>query len=117
MSESLHLPLTDVAKVLADYVDEEIVPKATGLAKFGLGIAGVALARKGAQTFDVYAQTMEMLGLMDRNGVLIDDLRDFALESIKKINGRVEAFGIIFGESDIVKLHEIASKYSKMMEG
>lgn len=110
------LELSKVATVLADYVDEEIIPKATGFAKLGLGIAGGALAKKGAQTFDAYAQTIKMLGLMDEHGLLIDDIRDFALEAMQKSGGKTEAFGIIFNAEDINKLHNIAGRYATNYE-
>lgn len=101
-----------IGPAIAAFFDGEIMPKAVGIQKLTLALAGVGLARQGAILAKRYAEVLRMIGVADADGNIdIDVARDLAVEAFAK-SGKVQAMGFSFGPDDVEIAYEIAKKFA-----
>lgn len=85
------------------FVENEIVPKATGIRKFGIYFMLPAIQKT---VVDYVSKIKEFMpDLFDENGhIKLDILYNYAKNAIQK-SGQFEFMGLIFNEADIDKLY------------
>lgn len=110
------LPVSKTSEIVAVYIDQELVPKASGFQTIGILIIGTALAKKFPDVLTQYGETLRMLGLMvgEEPDAYIDLESVYALaKNAFERTGKVSAAGILFSADDIDKLYNIARKYTE----
>jgi len=110
------LPVSKTSEIVAVYIDQELVPKASGFQTIGILIIGTALAKKFPDVLTQYGETLRMLGLMvgEEPDAYIDLESVYALaKNAFERTGKVSAAGILFSADDIDKLYNIAKKYTE----
>ena len=110
------LPVSKTSEIVAVYIDQELVPKASGFQTIGILIIGTALAKKFPDVLTQYGETLRMLGLMvgEEPDAYIDLESVYVLaKNAFERTGKVSAAGILFSADDIDKLYNIARKYTE----
>lgn len=110
------LPVNKTSEIVAVYIDQELVPKASGFQTIGILIIGTALAKKFPDVLTQYGETLRMLGLMvgEEPDAYIDLESVYVLaKNAFERTGKVSAAGILFSADDIDKLYSIARKYTE----
>lgn len=110
------LPVSKTSEIVAVYIDQELVPKASGFQTIGILIIGTALAKKFPDVLTQYGETLRMLGLMvgEEPDAYIDLESVYILaKNAFERTGKVSAAGILFSADDIDKLYSIARKYTE----
>ena len=110
------LPVSKTSEIVAVYIDQELVPKASGFQTIGILIIGTALAKKFPDVLTQYGETLRMLGLMvgEEPDAYIDLESVYVLaKNAFERTGKVSAAGILFSADDIDKLYNIAKKYTE----
>ena len=108
----MRLSLSSISDVIAHYLDEELLPKGTPIQKWMTTFMGVAVAKRAQTIVQNYADTLRMIGILDDEGIDLEEARDLALEAFGK-SGPVEVSGIVFSKDDVPTLYNIAKKFSK----
>lgn len=108
----MRLPLSTISDVIARYLDEELLPKGTPLQKLTTTFVGVGFARQAQSLVQSRADTLRLIGILDDEGLVIEEARDLALEAFEK-SGPVEIGGVIFSKDDIPVIYNIAKKFAK----
>ena len=106
------LPVADVSNVISEFIDQELMPKGTKLQKFTAAFVGLIMCRQAQAFIDSHRDTLETIGILNKNGINLEDLRDITLEAFEK-SGSVEVAGIIFEKEDVPVAYEIARKFAK----
>lgn len=104
--------IDNVGSIIAAYIDQYIIPQATGLQKVASIIAGAAIAKEGPNIICRYYDLLEMLGFASDHKLDIDKLKDYAVQAFNK-TGRVKFAGILFDSQDVEALAEIAAHYAQ----
>jgi len=110
------LPISKTSEIVAVYIDQELVPKASGFQTIGILIIGTALAKKFPDVLTQYGETLRMLGLMvgEEPDAYIDLESVYVLaKNAFERTGKISAAGILFSADDIDKLYNIARKYTE----
>lgn len=110
------LPVNKTSEIVAVYIDQELVPKASGFQTIGILIIGTALAKKFPDVLTQYGEALRMLGLMigEEPDAYIDLESVYVLaKNAFERTGKVSAAGILFSADDIDKLYNIAKKYTE----
>lgn len=110
------LPVSKTSEIVAVYIDQELVPKASGFQTIGILIIGTALAKKFPDVLTQYGETLRMLGLMvgEEPDAYIDLESVYVLaKNAFERTGKISAAGILFSADDIDKLYNIARKYTE----
>lgn len=110
------LPVSKTSEIVAVYIDQELVPKASGFQTIGILIIGTALAKKFPDVLTQYGETLRMLGLMvgEEPDAYIDLESVYVLaKNAFERTGKISAAGILFSADDIDKLYNIAKKYTE----
>lgn len=110
------LPVSKTSEIVAVYIDQELVPKASGFQTIGILIIGTALAKKFPDVLTQYGETLRMLGLMvgEEPDAYIDLESVYVLaKNAFERTGKISAAGILFSADDIGKLYNIAKKYTE----
>lgn len=108
----MRLSLSNISDVIAAYLDEELLPKATPIQKWTTTFVGVAIAKQAQSLVQSHANTLRTIGILDDEGINIEEARDLALEAFAK-SGPVEMSGVVFNKDDVPTIYNIAKKFSK----
>lgn len=88
---------------VTNYVEKEIVPKATGIKKFGIYFMLPTIQKTIAGYMNKIDEIMPDL-FDDNKNLKLDEFYSQAKSAVKK-SGQFEFMGIIFNETDIDKLY------------
>ena len=98
--------------ILSAYIDQYVIPKATGMQKVGAIIAGAALSKEAPNIAMRYYDVMEMLGFACNHMIDVDKAHEYAKLAFDKV-GKVQFAGLILDSSDVDAIAEIAERYAK----
>lgn len=99
--------------VLAAYLDQEVVPKASGLQKVGAIIAGTVAVQKAEPLIRQYASTLKFADVMDEEGMIdLDKAYTLTKDAFKK-SGKIQVMGLLLDDGDIEILNGIARQYAQ----
>ena len=110
------VPIDKAGEILANYIDQELIPKAGGFQKISVLIIGTALAKRVPEVLLQYGETLRMLGMLVEDEFLDLDVVYSLSKSAFERAGKVSAAGIIFSVEDVEKIHSIAKKYVEEVE-
>ena len=106
----LKITAQNLGMALGLYVEQELVPKASGLQKVMLYMAMPVIGAQTPQMVEQYAQTLRLLGAMTDDGMIdLEALYPRLKDAVRK-TGKVPIMGIIFDESDVDKVYAIAQR-------
>jgi hypothetical protein len=109
----MKLPLANLGAVVAKWMDEELVPKATGWQKVVTVMAGVGIANNAADRVKQFLPAMVMLGFADNDGNIDIEALHFAAKHAFEKTGKIALpGGIIVGEDDVESIIAIARKFA-----
>lgn len=109
----MKLPIANSGAVIAQWMDQELVPKAVGWQKVVTVMAGVGIANNATNMLAQYLPAMQVLGFADGEGNLdIDALHLAAKEAFSKTGKIALPGGIIVGADDVESVIAIAKKYA-----
>lgn len=108
----MHLPIGQVKQVLADFLSQEVLPKAAGSAGLVIGVASGIALRKVDPLIDANLPTLKTLGIVDdQNRIDLEVLHEEIGKTLAQ-TGRVNLMGYLFDQADADALLSIAKKYS-----
>lgn len=108
----MHLPIGQVKQVLADFLSQEVLPKAAGGAGLVIGVAGGMALRRIDPLIEANLPTLKALGIVDdQNRIDVEALHEEARKTLAQ-SGNVNLFGYIVDQADADALLSIAKKYS-----
>lgn len=98
---------------IGQYLEQELVPKATGLQKVMLYMAMPAVSAQAQAMVDKYNPMLSVLGALSDDGMIdLDALYPQLKDAVHK-TGKVPVMGIIFDESDVDKLYAAAKQLAQ----
>ena len=102
-----------VGTILAAYLDQEVIPKATGLQKVGAIMVGTIAAQKSGQMVKQYTPALKFADVMDEAGMIdLDKAYALAKDAFQK-PGKVPVMGLLLDDGDVEIIHEIAKRYAQ----
>lgn len=108
----MHLPIGQVKQVLADFLSQEVLPKAAGGAGLILGVASGMALRKVDPMIEANLPMLKTLGIVDeQNRVDLEVLHEELNKTLASV-GRVNLFGYLVDSADAEALISIAKKYA-----
>ena len=108
----MHLPIGQVKQVLADFLTQEVLPKAAGGAGLVIGVASGMALRKVDPMIEANLPMLKSLGIVDeQNRVDLEVLHEEIGKTLAQ-TGRVNLMGYLFDQADADALLSIAKKYS-----
>lgn len=108
----MHLPIGQVKQVLADFLSQEVLPKAAGGAGLVIGVAGGMALRRIDPLIEANMPTLKALGIVDdQNRIDLEVLHEEIGKTLAQ-TGRVNLMGYLFDQADADALLSIAKKYS-----
>lgn len=111
------LPVANLGAVVAQWIEAELLPKATGWQKVATIMAGVGVANNAAVYLQQYIPTMQVLGFADAEGnINIDSVHAAAKAAFKEVGKVVLPGGVIIDADDVESMFGIAKKYAKKTE-
>lgn len=107
------LPVANVGAVVAQWMDEELVPKAVGWQKAITVMAGIGITNHAHKMVEQYLPAMRLLGFADEEGNIdLDALHAAAKEAFSKTGKLSLPGGIIIGVDDVESMFAVAKKYA-----
>lgn len=102
-----------VGTILSAYLDQEVIPKATGLQKVGAIMVGTIAAQKSGQMVKQYTPALKFADVMDEAGMIdLDKAYTLAKDAFQK-SGKVPVMGLLLDDGDVEIIHEIAKRYAQ----
>ena len=108
----MRLPLDNIPQVIGSYIEEELLPKGSPVQQFTTVFFGMGFAKQAKRIIDDNADKYRMIGVLDDDGINIEEVRDLALEAFVK-SGPITIAGVILDKNDVNVLYKIAKKHSK----
>jgi hypothetical protein len=94
-----------IERGLSEYIEREIAQKAVGVQKFTVYFLMPQITKKVSDTLTGLQNNKMFAEIFDENGnVELDAIYNQAKEAIRK-TGQIEAYGIVFRESDVDSLY------------
>lgn len=95
--------IEQVQNGVVNYIDNEVIPKASSAKKFAICFVTPIIKHKVAVYIDKSRNLLPEL--FDENGnVVIDKVYNYSKDAIRR-SGQIEVYGMVFGETDIDKLY------------
>lgn len=95
---------------MGNFLEQELIPQSDGLRKVLLYMAIPVLGAQTQQMIDQYKPAISVLGAMTEDGMIDLDILYPRLKDAVHKAGKVPLMGIIFDESDVDKLYNIAKQ-------
>ena len=107
------LPAANLGAVIAQWIEEELLPKAAGWQKVATVMAGTGIAANAERTLQQYLPTLQMLGFATSDGGINIDAVQAAAKSAFEKTGKVPLLGgVIVGAEDVDSIIAIARKFA-----
>lgn len=108
----MKLPIANLGAAVADWMDKELVPKASGWQQLLTIVAGVGISNNAVSRIQQYIPLLEVLGFIDENkNIDLALLNKAAKEAFAK-TGKIRVLGIVIGPEDVDSMMTIAKKFS-----
>ena len=95
---------------MGNFLEQELIPKSDGLRKVLLYMAIPVLGAQTQQMLNQYKPAISALGAMTEDDMIDLDILYPRLKDAVHKAGKVPLMGIIFDESDVDKLYNIAKQ-------
>ena len=95
---------------MGNFLEQELIPQSDGLRKVLLYMAIPVLGAQTPQMLDQYKPAISALGAMTEDDMIDLDILYPRLKDAVHKAGKVPLMGIIFDESDVDKLYNIAKQ-------
>lgn len=106
------LHVNNLGAVISQWIDEELLSKATGWQKALTIMAGIGITNNLTNIVSSYLPVLQVLGYADSNGNLnLDAIADAAKVAFTKTGKLPLPLGIIVDVSDVNSLVELARKF------
>lgn len=108
----MSLPIQNLGAVVADWIDHELLPKATGWQKVATVMLSMGLVNNMTNIIAQYLPVLQMLGYADSDGnLLLDAILVAAKEAFSKTGKLPLPLGIVVDASDVETFITIARRY------
>lgn len=104
----LKITAQNLGAAFGAFIEQELVPKASGLQKVMLYMALPVINAQTPQMVQQYASAIKLLDGMTDDGMIDLEKMYPALKDAVHKAGKVPVMGIIFDEADVDKLYAIA---------
>lgn len=109
----MKITMQDIPAIMAEYVDAQVAPQASGMQKFGVYSLLFVVNNKMQEIAQRYTPVMRMTGIMDEAGTIdIEYLHNMASEAMNHA-GTVNLLGYVMDASDVESLYAIAQRHGR----
>lgn len=98
---------------IGQYLERELVPKATGLQKVMLYMTMTVISAQSQALVEKYTPILSVLGALSDDGMIDLDVLYPQLKDAVHKAGKIPVLGIIFDESDVDKLYASAKQLAQ----
>ena len=103
----------DIPAIMAQFIDSQVAPQASGLQKFGSYAMLFVVQNKMPEIITRYTPIMQMTGIMSEDGMIdLEYLHNMASEAMNHA-GKVNLLGYLMDASDVESLYAIAQRLGR----